>query len=149
MKKKLKTILIILFILSIIELVNIYSLSVKSKLLEVKLNDDKVITLNSAVGEKRVVGYNDKFESDGTKSKIFTYRTTSVSKKDVLTYISKLKKNGFVYTEESDINVKQLGKKSINEDKTILINFEYDSNNRYLYIKYVMKDGSFKRSTKY
>lgn len=148
MKKKLKTILIILFILSIIELINIYSLSIKSKLLEVKFNDDKIITLNSAVGEKKVVAYNDKFESDGTKSKIFAYRTSSVSKNDVLIYIGKLKKYGFVYTEESDINVKQLGKKSINEDKTILVNFEYDSNNKYLYIKYVMTDGTFKRSTK-
>ena len=92
MKKKLKTILIIIFILSVIELVNIYSLSIKSKLLEVKLNDDKVITLNSAVGEKKVVAYNDKFESDGTKSKIFAYRTNSVSKNDVLIYIGKLKK---------------------------------------------------------
>lgn len=149
MKKKIKIILTIIFILSIIELINIYSLSVKSKLLEVKLNDDKVITLSSAVGEKKVIGYNDKFESDGTKSKIFTYKTTSVSKSDVLTYIGKLKKNGFVYTEESDMNIKQLGKKSINEDKTILINFEYDSNNKYLFIKYVMTDGSFKRSSKY
>lgn len=148
MKKKLKTILIILFILSIIELINIYSLSIKSKLLEVKFNDDKIITLNSAVGEKKVVAYNDKFESDGTKSKIFAYRTSSVSKNDVLIYIGKLKKYGFVYTEESDINVKQLGKKSISEDKTILVNFEYDSNNKYLYIKYVMTDGTFKRSTK-
>ena len=148
MKKKIKTILVIIFILSIIELINIYSLSVKSKLLEIKLNDDRVITLNSAVGEKKVVAYNDKFESDGTKSKIFAYRTSSVSRNDVLTYISKLKKTGFVYTEESDINIKQLGKKSIDKDKTILVNFEYDSNNKYLYIKYVMTDGTFKRSTK-
>ena len=47
------------------------------------------------------------------------------------------------------MNIKQLGKKSINENKTILINFEYNSNNKYLYIKYVVTDGTFKKSTKY
>ena len=149
MKKILKTVLVIIFLLSIIELINIYFLSIRSKMLEIRLEEDKIITLCAAVGKKRVVGYNDKYENNGVRSKIFTYRTSSVSENDIYTYISKLKNDGFTYTDALNTNIKQLGKKSIDENKYILINFEYDSTKKFIFIKYIITKDTFKKSKNY
>lgn len=149
MKKTLLCISIFILLLSFIEGITLFTLSKESKRLEVKMDNESVVSLYSIVGDKKLVNYSDGYETDGTRIKKYTYKTSLVSRDDILTYIAKLKELGYVYTEKTNMDVKEFGKKSDKDDTSILINITYDSSGKYVYIKYIKIKGSFQRSEKY
>jgi len=92
---------------------------------------DKMPSLNSVVGDRKVTGVSSSSNTNGTQQKKYTYETQS-SGEDWIEYHNALKAAGFFVTETQEVNdLKgsiQYGCVSADEGKIILINLSWDNN---------------------
>ena len=134
MKKSLKVILII--VLAVIILVGVAlllvnnSLNSAAKLQTYDLGTDKIPSLTSVVGERKVTGVGSRSSTNGTQQKDYTYETQSRDN-DLNSYIGALQAAGFLVLKPMDGNdlkgSMQLGITSADEGKIILIDLSWDN----------------------
>lgn len=97
----------------------------------IEFNDDKIPSIYSVVGEKKIVGTNSEIENDIRKTTL-TYKAGTISKKDMQAYVDYLRKEEkYVYTLDSksgaDGTMIQLGKESVTSGKVVLVDVLYPS----------------------
>lgn len=106
-----------------------------AKLTQYKLGDDLIPAITSIVGEREVTGV-ESSTNNGVITRQYAYSSTLVYD-DLLAYVKKLMEDGWLVTEDIDLNVipgsGQLGKDSIEEGQILLISFSYDES------KYIIK----------
>ena len=134
MKKALKIFLII--VLAVIVLVGVLllvtnsTLSNAAKLQTYDFGSDKIPSLNSVVGERKVTGVRSSSSTNGTQQKDYTYETQSRDD-DLDAYFEALKATGFLVLKPMDGNTlkgnMQLGIASADEGKIILIDLAWDN----------------------
>ena len=100
-----------------------------SKLANYELGKDLVPSIYSVVGEREVTGI-ESSAKNGAIKKLYTYASASVFD-DLLEYIKALMDEGWVVTEDIDLNITpgsgQLALHSVDEGKIVLLNFTYDN----------------------
>lgn len=96
---------------------------------EIEVNEDKIPSIYSVIGEKKIVGTNSEVENK-VRITTLTYKAGSISEKEMKEYIDYLReKEKYVYTldskESSDGTMIQLGKASVSSGDIVLIDFLY------------------------
>ncbi|WP_086315040.1 hypothetical protein A5821_002559 [Enterococcus sp. 7F3_DIV0205] len=96
---------------------------------EIEINEDKVPSIYSVVGEKKIVGTNSEIKNK-VRTTTLTYKAGSISEKEMEQYIDHLReKEEYVYTldskESSEGTMIQLGKESVSSGDIVLIDFLY------------------------
>jgi hypothetical protein len=104
------------------------ALKAASKLEEYKIGDDRIPSITSQVGERDVTGVQSSTKN-GIMTQEYTYASSSVYD-DLLAYVSFLMDNGWLVTEDIDLNVVpgsgELGRKASEEGQIILLFFSYE-----------------------
>ena len=136
MKKRLKIILAI--VLLVVVIIGVLFLVVLPAALNnaVKLQtydfgqSDKIPSLNSVVGERKVTGVSTSASTGGAQQKKYTYEAEARNE-DINTYFNALKEAGFLVTKEEEGNELkgsiQLGCASADEGKIILVDLAWDN----------------------
>ena len=98
-----------------------------AKLQEYDFDSDKVPTVNSVVGERKVTNVETSI-SNGVQEKRYTYQSDSVTD-DLAQYTQSLRNNGWVVTQSYDLSstpgTAELGKLSADSDKILLLSISY------------------------
>ncbi|GGC91216.1 hypothetical protein [Enterococcus wangshanyuanii] len=97
----------------------------------IEVNDDKVPSVYSVIGEKKIVGTNSEVKNK-VRMTTLTYKAGSISEKELQKYIEYLReKEGYVYTLDSKQSEEgtliQLGKESKTKGNIVLVDFLYPS----------------------
>ncbi|MDA9471220.1 hypothetical protein [Enterococcus sp. 5H] len=95
----------------------------------IEINDDKVPSIYSVIGEKKIVGTNSEVENKVRKTTL-TYKAGSISEKEMQEYIDYLRETeNYVYTldtkQSTEGTMLQLGKESVTSGKIILVDVLY------------------------
>lgn len=95
----------------------------------IEINDDKVPSVYSVIGEKKIVGTNSEVENKVRKTTL-TYKAGSISEKEMQEYIDYLRETeNYVYTldtkQSTEGTMLQLGKESVTSGKIILVDVLY------------------------
>ncbi|MFD2307622.1 hypothetical protein [Enterococcus termitis] len=96
---------------------------------EIEVNDDKVPSVYSVLGEKKIVGTNSEVKNK-VRMTTLTYKAGSISEKELQTYIDYLReKEDYVFTldskESEEGTLIQLGKASKTKGNIVLVDFLY------------------------
>ncbi|MGC6767699.1 hypothetical protein ACYSNR_12950 [Enterococcus sp. LJL128] len=99
---------------------------------EIEVNKDKIPSVYKVLGEKKIVGTNSSVK-DSVRTTEITYQSGSISKEEVLQYISYLRENeDFLVTLDTkvvdDMVMNQLGKESETEGDIVLVDVAYPNN---------------------
>ncbi|OQA48665.1 MAG: hypothetical protein BWY46_01269 [Firmicutes bacterium ADurb.Bin300] len=98
------------------------------KLEQYEMGKDVIPSITSVVGERAVTGVKTSIDG-GVATKQYSYTSDSVYD-DLLAYITKLMDEGWLVTQDIDLNVVpgsgELGKESSEEGKILLVSFSYD-----------------------
>lgn len=101
--------------------------SAAAKLQEYDFDTDKIPTINSVVGERKVTGV-ETSTTNGVPQKQYTYESTTV-RDDLIAYTSHLLDNGWLVTQDIDYDVTpgsaQLGKESVDSGKLLVLSIAY------------------------
>ncbi|MGG5342678.1 hypothetical protein [Enterococcus sp. AZ192] len=115
----------------------------------IEVNDDKVPSVYSVIGEKKIVGTNSEVKNK-VRMTTLTYKAGSISEKELQKYIEYLReKEGYVYTLDSkqteEGTLIQLGKESKTKGNIVLVDFLYPSmDSESVKIMYRSGSGSLK-----
>ena len=115
----------------------------------IEVNDDKVPSVYSVIGEKKIVGTNSEVKNK-VRMTTLTYKAGSISEKDLQKYIEYLReKEGYVYTLDSkqteEGTLIQLGKESKTKGNIVLVDFLYPAmDSESVKIMYRSGSGSLK-----
>lgn len=95
----------------------------------IEMNDDKVPSVYSVIGEKKIVGTTSEVEHKVRKTTL-TYKAGSISEKEIQKYIDYLRETeNYVYTldtkQSTEGTMVQLGKESVTSGKIVLIDVLY------------------------
>ncbi|MDL2237073.1 hypothetical protein LJC56_04485 [Christensenellaceae bacterium OttesenSCG-928-K19] len=96
----------------------------------IKVGEDEIPSLYSAVGEKKIVGTKAGTEN-GTKYAVVTYESGAVSQEEMQQYISALEARG--YAQISDIiadgtvQTLQMATESVQDGKVVVVEILFDS----------------------
>lgn len=95
----------------------------------IEINDDKVPSIYSVIGEKKIVGTNSEVENKVRKTTL-TYKAGSISEKEMQEYIDYLRETeNYVYTldtkQSTEGTMLQLGKESVTSGKIVLVDVLY------------------------
>ena len=95
----------------------------------IEINDDKVPSIYSVIGEKKIVGTNSEVENKVRKTTL-TYKAGSISEKEMQEYIDYLRETeNYVYTldtkQSAEGTMLQLGKESVTSGKIVLVDVLY------------------------
>lgn len=95
---------------------------------EIEINEDKVPSVYSVIGEKKIVGTNSEIKNKDRITTL-TYKAGSISEKEMKQYIDHLREEKYVDTLDSKDTVEgtmtQIGKKSVSDGNVVLIDFLY------------------------
>ncbi|MBO0469972.1 hypothetical protein JZO66_05415 [Enterococcus sp. DIV0242_7C1] len=115
----------------------------------IEVNDDKVPSVYSVIGEKKIVGTNSEVKNK-VRMTTLTYKAGSISEKELQKYIEYLReKEGYVYTLDSkqteEGTLIQLGKESKTKGNIVLVDFLYPAmDSESVKIMYRSGSGSLK-----
>jgi len=135
MKKVLKVIISIVVIAVVlvvtILLVSKNALDSAAKLQTYDFGDnDKIPSLTSVVGARKVAGVSSGSSTNGVREKSYTYETETLNE-DLDAFVASLQTNSFLITKSLDGNALkgsiQLGINSIDEGKIILVDLSWDN----------------------
>lgn len=95
---------------------------------EIEINEDKVPSIYSVIGEKKIVGTSSEIKNK-VRSTTLTYKAGSISEKDIHKYIDYLQEEEFIHTldskQTSDGTLVQLGKDSVTTSDIVLVDLIY------------------------
>lgn len=104
------------------------ALTSAAKLTTYDMGDDAIPTITSLMGEREVKSVQSS-TNNGVSVKEYQYVSDSVYD-DLLAYVQNLREAGWLVTQDIDLNVVpgsgELGTKSVEEGKIILLSFTYD-----------------------
>lgn len=115
----------------------------------IEVNDDKIPSVYSVIGEKKIVGTNSEVKNK-VRMTTLTYKAGSISEKELQKYIECLReKEGYVYTLDSKQSEEgtliQLGKESKTKGNIVLVDFLYPAmDSESVKIMYRSGSGSLK-----
>lgn len=113
-----------------------------AKLQEYDFDSDKIPTINSQVGERKVTGVETSV-TNGEPQKQYTYESSTVAD-DILAYMQYLVDNGWITTQAYDLTVSpgsvQLARESADAGKVLVISIAYEGS-KYA-IKITKTDGT-------
>ncbi|MCE5236398.1 MAG: hypothetical protein ABFC62_03830 [Clostridiaceae bacterium] len=105
------------------------ALEAAGKLEQYDMSGDAIPSVTSVAGEREVTGVNAA-TNNGVVTKTYTYVSSTVYD-DLWAYVQKLMDDGWLVTEDIDLNVVpgsgQLGMNSTEAGKILLVSFTYDS----------------------
>lgn len=95
----------------------------------IEVNDDKIPSIYSVIGEKKIVRTNSEVENKVRKTTL-TYKAGSISEKEMQEYIDYLRETeNYVYTldtkQSAEGTMLQLGKESVTSGKIVLVDVLY------------------------
>lgn len=144
MSKGVKILIGILLFVGLVVAGTMLILSRQTILKEIQLDNDRIITLYSVVGKRKVAAITA-LNQDGQNYKTIIYKPGVVLDDDFDLYIQALEQKGFVITETKQGFV-QLGNESIDGgNDIILVEINHESNGEII-IKYIKTTGIINRN---
>jgi len=114
-----------------------------AKLHSYDFDGDKIPSLTSVVGERKVTGVSSSSNTSGSQQKEYTYNTQTLEE-DINVFAGALKEEGFLQTTDMAGNfIKggvQYGLASVDEGKILLIDLSWD--NSWFAVKITKGDGT-------
>ena len=146
MKKRLIAIALLVTMLAVL-LSSCAMLEEAAKLTEYDLGTDKVRSVNSVIGEQRIVTAVSLGTQNGTQYKQYTYQTSSMVE-DLIAYSTYLQENGWVVTQGYNLydgnGEMQLGIESADYGKVLIISIAFEETQYAIRINKLVGELSYK-----
>ncbi len=132
--KKILIGIIIIVVIAVFAIIHIMIESInKMKTLDYyKIDNEKVTAITNVVGKREVNGFSSSIKN-GITSKEYRYKNVQNTRSDINLYIKELVKNEFINTTNIDLSDTsdkiKLAKKSIENNKIILVTISYNEHN--------------------
>lgn len=95
---------------------------------EIEINEDKIPSIYSVIGEKKIVGTSSEIKNK-VRSTTLTYKAGSISEKEIQKYVDHLQEEEYIHTldskQTSDGTLIQLGKDSVTTGDIVLVDLIY------------------------